>query len=613
MASKRYKSDVGRLCNAMRKARKSLQPYRRERREAVREYVGTHYSDDAATKRVPMNLLSLYISIVSRNLIAKNPRVMLSTFEHSRKPAVAAMQDWANDEIEEMRLAESLRRIVLDALFSVGIGKCALADPGDAASRAWNLEVGAPFVERIDLDDFVFDVHARDFSEVSFIGHRFRVPIEAVRDSARYNKARKDLSVSDDLAYDQDGEERVSMMGRGYVGGLGEEYKDMVDLWEIYCPRDRLVMTLADDNISGASASDLDGDAAALLEQRWLGPDDGPYEILGYEWVPGNPMPKGPVQNLIDIHTNINQVMRKLLDQSQRQKEVGFVQGAADQDGSRILNADDGDFIRVDNPDRIKVQSMGGPNAQLFALMTSLTERFSWLAGNLEIMGGLSAQSKTATQDTMLNANSLRGIADMQDSTVTYAARMIKKLCWFWWHHPQKVMRSSYKAPGVIRPIDRAVYPGMHPDARQMRREGRFEDLKIKVDPYSMQHATPQQRAKVLTDIVTQVYAPLAQIAQRQGVALDLNAFFEKIGEYADMPDLGEILTMQQPPADGADPAGGSTGSAGPGPAQTTRTYVRENMPGRTPAGNNMNLVNQLMGVNPGGAPNGQQNGSMPQ
>ena len=77
-----------------------LRRYREERREAVRAFVGHHWSEEGSTKRRPVNLIAQYVTIVGRSLIAKNPRVMLSTFDPTVKPTVKALEGWANKEIE---------------------------------------------------------------------------------------------------------------------------------------------------------------------------------------------------------------------------------------------------------------------------------------------------------------------------------------------------------------------------------------------------------------------------------------------------------------------------------------------------------------------------------
>lgn len=582
--------DVARLCGAMQRARLVLRRYRQERREAVRQYVGLHWSEEGTREQVPVNLISLYISIVSRSLIAKSPRVMLSTFQRQHKPTVSAMQSWCDKEIEDMRLATTLKRVVLDALFSIGICKVALASPAETARMAFDVEAGSAFAERVDLDDFVYDIHARDFSEVGFIGHRYRVPLEVVKQSGGiYGKARKDLAPSTDPLFNQEGDERISVLGRGTYASDVEEYEDFVDLWEIYLPRQKVVLTLADEQIAGPGEGKIKD---ALAAQKWLGSDQGPYHILSYGTVPGNSMPKGPIMDLIDLHEAVNRQYRKLIRQADRFKEVMGVSSGATEDGRRIQEANDGDLVRIDNPGKVGPMKMGGPDQMLSGLALHLKDLFGYMAGNLDMMGGLSPQSKTLGQDKLLAENASRAVSDMQDQTVNFTSDVLTSLCWYWWHDPFKVMRTTHSLPGLP---DMSITRQVGPEQRQ---SGSWDDLVLEVDPYSMQHSSPQARVQALQQIVMQVIMPMMPILQQQGIAFDVNVFLQKLAEYLDMPDLGEMVTMQEPPDQST-----TSGADKPGmPQSTNRNYTRTSMPGRTQQGNDQNLMTTLMGGNPGGA-----------
>lgn len=582
--------DHERLCKAVSASRQMLSNWRRERREAVKEYIGAHYSEDGQRHKVPYNGLSLYVSIYGRNLIAKNPRVMLSTFDHSLTSTVDAMQNWVNHELERMKFAETIRRIVIDGLFSIGIAKVSLADPPQAAKVGWGLKAGEASIQRVDLDDFVFDMHARDFEECGFIGHKYRVPLATVIDSKLYSKSRKTLTASTPRIYNEQGDARIETVSKGE--SVEDEYEDFVDLWEIYCPRYGAILTFRDDEGVGP-AEEIDGEP--LLGQKWIGPYCGPFHFLPYMIVPGNAMPKGPIQDIIDLHLAQNETLRKIMRQTERAKEIYGVQGGADADGNRTLQSNDGDMVKIDNPANIARMQFGGAQQEVIAASLAFKNLFDEAAGNISTLGGLSAQAKTATQEKMLNDNSGAGVADKQETTISFVSSVVKALCWYWWHDPYKVMRTKYELPGLERSITRYVKP-------QQRQQGRFEDLDIKVDPYSMAHSTPQMRIQGLIQIIKELWVPLAQPAMAQGITPDLRKLFKLAGKYFDQPDLERILGITEPmgqPQNG----GGATM-----PQSTERRYVRESMPGRTQKGSDLNLMSSLLGVDPGGA---QKNGQL--
>ena len=604
--------DLGRLCTSLQASRLALRFPREARRRAVSHFAGSNWSEQNR-ERNPVNMLSLYTSIVGRNLIAKNPRVLLSTFNRSARPAVKAMERWLNKAIVDMNFAGTMRRVVTDALFSMGIAKCSLMAPAEAALSAFNIEAGKPYVQRIDLDDFVFDIHARDFSECSYIGHRIRVPLAAVMDDKRnYGRTRKDLTASSDSKFNQEGDERVSVLFRGYFGQDDDEIEDMVDLWEVYLARHKLVITIPDDCLTGAMSVGKGGEPEALRVQQWIGPYCGPYQILGFKLVPGNVMVGGTIQDLIDLHVPLNQIVRKLIDQACRQKDVTLFSRGQDGDAQRIRDSRDGELVPVDQPDKINPLSMGGPNPMLFQFFIQLKEIFSWMAGNLDIMGGLSPQAKTARQDAMLNENSSRGIQDMQDSTVAATSKLLESMGWYHWHDPVAVQKAHYSVPGLpsmtrvqeIHPWNAPAVADPRTGRAEMplRRDARWDEIDVKVDPYSMTHSTPQQRANDLDALVKSVIIPMAQLLSSQGIQFDVNQYLEIMANYRDMPDLTSIITLRDPPVQEV----GSSSGAGVQPAPETTTHVRQNMPGRTRQGNDMNMMNSLAGVNAGGSPNGQ-------
>ncbi len=125
----------------------------------------------------------------------------------------------------------------------------------------------------------------------------------------------------------------------------------------------------------------------------------------------------------------------------------------------------------------------------------------------------------------------------------------------------------------------------------------------MRIDPYSLGAATPAARMGAINEIIKGIYLPLAQLAQQQGVSLDLNAYLKIAAELIDEPRIAEILTIQQP-----TPPEGQEGGGAPGgmPAETTRNYVRQSKSTQTRQGSDRNLVTTLLGGNPGGNPNGQ-------
>ncbi len=598
------------LVYSMRRSRLVLQRYRENRRELVRQFIGKNYSEHGTDNDVVINLFALFVSVVGRGLIPQHPRVMYSTFDYGLKPAVSAMQSWANRHIKKTKFKNSVERVITDALFSIGIAKVALVTPAESASRAFTIGAGQPLTMPIDLDDWVFDTHCHDFSEYGYMGHRFRVPLAVVKDDPHYNRTRKQLQASTDKLYNEQGDERIGVLGRGTYG-WDDEYEDMVDLWEVYLPRHRTVITLADDYLTGATGLPMDGNEEGLGSKRWIGPDCGPYHVLAYSVVPGNPMPKAPLQDLRGLHEAANRSMRKMIQTIDRIKEVGLVNGGATEDGRRIMDLNDGEIGRVDDTNSVKQMVFGGQAVQtLWAMTMGIDEKFSKMSGNLDILGGLAPEAKTLGQDKMLNENSSRQMAAMQNDTIDYSAQLLEALSWYWWHDPYQVQRTLYTLPGLPgMTMKREVYPQDAKDQmgrpQMLRRQGRYEDLNIEIDPYTYQYQTPQTQLQGIMNFMQTVVMPMMPMLQQQGKVIDMDAFMHLVSECMNNPRMNEIFTIQEQPQDGSD--GTQAPDRTPMPAKTERSYTRHNVSEQTPQSSARNDIQAMLGNNVGGSPNGQR------
>lgn len=581
--------DLGNLCIAAARARLVLARQRQIMVDMVRDYSGPYWGAEWESGRntQPINLIGLYVAITLRGLISKNPRAMLGTFSPEASSVVSTLEDWFNTHVDKIDLAKTLKRTYLDMMFTMGIVKTGLCTPLDAAMAGWGVQAGEPFTERIDFDDYVYDIHARDISE-SWQAHRIRVPLDLAKKF--YGKKAKDLEESEDRLFNMEGDERISVLGRGMYGD-NNEYRPMVDLWEFWLPWEGVTVVVRDEFLGGSShgiATNRMGEfkAQALKVQPWIGPPKGPFRTKSFITINGNAMGKGPVQDLWDLHNAVNNIGRKQIEQARRQKEVIFVQGGADADGNRLLATSDGEAARCDNPQSIVATKWGGPNNENYVLMNDLIQRCSWIGGNFEVRGGLSPQGKTATQENILNQNSAGTDADMQSIAADFAAEIMHDICWWHYHHPHNTMAAPWSPKGHPElKVQRLLTP-------QQRQQIPWETLHLKVDPYSMGHQNPQQRMATLNQVL-QMMAPFAPLAAQVGRQLDFNALLAKIGKYTDDPDLEAIWGTQAVAPEGADMGQGG------GPQETT--HVRKNEPGRTMQGDQMNLRNALLGVNQGG------------
>jgi hypothetical protein len=553
---------------------------------------------------MPINMLEMIHTIVGGRLVSNNPQVSISTDLPDAKSVAEAVEQWINKQIPRIKLCQTLQNAATDSIDWFGVVMVSLATPATAALTGWRIKAGEPYAEGVDPDDYIWDLHSRRFDMPNWEGHRFRIPLRAAK--KMYGASRDGVALEEnaDRMYNLEGDERPSMISRTTT--LGEdELEEMIDLWHFYIPAYRMCVILRDDDLRGSLTVGHAGKnvGKVLDAYAWIGPDSGPYHKFVLKNLPNNSMPKGLIQDALDLNECINLLARKLMRQGDRQKEVIIASNQANKDAEKIFKTSDGEGAYCDRPDQVKAVYFGGPNQQNFQLMNALIDRLSWLVGNLELLGGLGPQSGTAKQDELLNENSSTTTQNMQQRTMNGIISVANALAWFWYHDPYKVMSVTYYLPGspqVNAPIQVHPHPaasGEAPDPNKMYRNWKFEDLNLHIDPYTVQYQSPQQRQAAIDATVQNVIMPMMAILQANGVQFDVRAYLEKKAKMQQMPDLMELVKMVRTQVQGTSPEQqqGNEPTAAVKPANTTRNYTRRSEPG-TSAGQQMQYGNSMVG-----------------
>jgi len=567
-------TEYERLNMSVQRDRRRLEDFRELQVEFARRYAGKHYSNSTDIEEQPVNLIAQFVDITGPLLVSANPRVMLGISDPQHKPTVAAMEAHTNKRLAKMHIDEILRQWARDATFGLGILKCALADPNEAADD-YRKTPGEAFLLNVDFDDWVHDTGTKKLHKAAYMGHRICAPLAMFQDSDLYDQeVVKNLVPVMHPQTNESGDDRINTLSYDDDGWDGD-YEDYVEVWEIYLRRQGLIITMA-----------LDQDAPLRI-QKWIGPSCGPYHFLTFAEVIGNAMPLPPIAQLIDLHDLANELYRKLERQASRQKSILLVRSGNVNDGNRIIKANDGDAIKSDDPSSAQEVRFGGPDNMNLMFTIRAMEDFSRQAGNLDVLGGLSTQADTATQEKMLQANSSAKMRSMQQRTINATRDVLTALQWFYWYDPFQTYKVRRQIPGVEGvEITSLITPQM--------RLIPFEELEIDIDPYSMGDDSPASRLAALNQIMTQVLIPMAGLLERQGIQIDISAWLKLVAKYQNMPDLFDIVKLSGQQYDSV-----SNGEQeGPGmPSQTTRTYERVNRPGGTRIGKDHALMQTLLGA----------------
>ena len=549
------RSDLMRLKKAFEESERRLRPFRDEREFFVQQFAGSHFGQqESKIDRVPMNVIDQLVTVYTTSLVSDNPRVSVSAPRNPVALAKEAMRlEKATDQVLiDQGIEGKIKQWVQDAMFSIGIaysgikyaGTTDLEDGGDLVT------VTEPFVARIDLDDFAFDVGANRWGEVAWAGHCERVPVESVVEAPDFDERAKREVKPMETGHRLSETNRVDELAFGRR--RGSEYQPYTDVLTFWLRRENLIVKVPRSF------------ERALVAFEYEGTDIGPYDMLNYGLVPNSIMPRSPVAGLVDLHELMNDLFRQSADQALRQKTIAAV--TDDDDGQRITKAEDGEGIKVKNPNAVRELRFGGADPANLSMILQLREMFSQFAGNLDLLAGIAPQSATASQDRLLSQNASQRMQALQRDTVNFLESVIRKVMWYEWTDPVRERTISVEAPGKI-----VLSVPWNMDTRR----GDFLDFNFQVDPYSMQHRSPNEKLNMMMQVFGSFIAPQVGMFAQQGVQINYRELLRKVAKLGNVPELEEIIQVAGVDA-GTQPLVAGTGPEVAGkPAQTTREYIR--------------------------------------
>lgn len=564
--SKLHDIDVERLRESMEWSARQLAPFRQLHTEAVKYYAGSRYAGTGVA-RMPVNMMRLAVDIWVRQLVSQDPRCLVLTNASELKIDAYELEIAVNHVFRQIQLGDTLARVVRDAMFTLGIMKIGVTEQYLAASSGMPSAGGQVFAEPVLFEDWLHDANARSLEECDWYGNRYRVPLQSVLGNEEYSKeARSRLertrsrNMGDGLGESQSRESEIT----GASDFNRTEFREHIELWDIYIPSDRVVVTLA------AQAG-----TPALAVKPWVGPEQGPFRLLFLSRVPGNLLPAAPAQHIYELQDLLTRLFNQLGRQASRQKTLTIVDGQADADGTaeRVMDGDDGAVIRTSHIDGVREMKYGGIDPGNFQFVDYIKQLFSYLGGNLDAMGGLAQQANTLGQEQLLVQTSSEMIRDMQAKVLKFTKDVMTDLGW--WLYTDQL--GSYDLAKNIEGYGEIPFQ-YGPDNRRAE----FYNFNLDLSPYSLQSKGPQERLSAIMQISQNLLLPLAPQMGEWGLQLNLKKLIELVGKYSDLPEIADLISSDQKLMGSGivqNPHGRGGGSERPLQSpNTTRNYVRSNV-----------------------------------
>jgi hypothetical protein len=553
-----------RLVKSIEWSNRQLEFPRRKRLETIWLYVGSHFAEAARSKRIPVNHLKMAVDIYSRALAPHSPRVMMRTYNEEMMAVAADMELAVNQIPREINLDQTLRRWVIEALFSMGILKCGLRTVGNVLGQPY----GSTFVDNVTIDDYFCDMSAKRQDLIQYEGNSYWRDYDEIKDAEWIEEsARRWVKPDKHTVHNERGERQAQDLS---VQESACEYEKRIWLRDVWIPKEKLLVTYGVTSKKQFACREITGPA--------------PYLKLGFSEVPGNLLPLPPVQIWRDLHELANAVFRKLGNQADGEKSVLGFQGGNDEEVQAFQGSADGDGILYQGSEP-KTLRAGGVNTNTLMFYNQCKDLSSYFAGNLDSLGGLAQLTETVGQDKLLSEAASAQLRDMSASTVRETRQVFESLAYYEWSDPVKTRTIAKPIPGT----DITIPVPFGPE----QKTGDFKDLEIDIDIYSLQDTSPQMRLQKLSAIMQQYVLPLGPFIEQAGGVIDFQKLLEYVARYADMPEIKQIVQFAEGYGPSPQSQRNQSGRAALTPNQP-REYVHHS-PGPSKQGMQNQMIQQMM------------------
>jgi len=478
-----------------------MKQYRRARVMFIKEFVGQYYKEySGLTGNEPINLIFHTIRSIVPNLVMKEPINELIT-EYLPQQEYGELLGLAIDKTQrDIKLKDTLRAWVISAFFGWGILKSGLASSGETLQFGdMNVDPGQVYTELVDLDDFVFDPVCTSLEKSSFFGNRIRIPRQILLDTDGYDH---DLIKTLPLSSFAKGKETEQMTKKHAAVVEMYTMQDFVDVVELWVPEADSLVTIPDPE--------------QLMTEKYLrvtdyyGPEEGSYTFLSFTpAVPNNPFPVAPVSIWYDIHKIANRVFKKLMDQTDRQKDVLMYNPAQADEAQDVIEARDGETVATQDPTGINVVSFGGQNVKNEMMLQQLQMWYNYMSGNPDQMAGnmtagTKGRSETATRSQILQSNANISIEDARDILYDATAEVSKKIGWY-----------LHTDPLISLPLTKRTTGGeqIQLELTPEQRQGDFLKFTFRIIPRSMSRLDPIIKSKRMVEFTTNMLPAVANTA----------------------------------------------------------------------------------------------------
>lgn len=501
-----------------------------QRDNAIEQMVGPRYGNDKTSPR-----RRNAINLIAQTLITLYPHLFPQTLKHvcrAQNPALefeALMLGLCLDHrAEEEDLPGTILRAGMDAM----VGPCGVLRTGIKAGtdlykvEGRSFDPGAIYTAYVDLDDFAIDSTAKRRSEAKWEAYRWRASRQTLLESGIY-----DQEIIKGLPkYQPDG----NTIGTGRPGGW-EEMIDTVQLWDVFLYEgdNTYCVTMGGTWSTGTGGVISGGKILNVYPHE--GPERTPLDWVSFYDIPGRVAPLPPVLLWRELHDAIAKVGDKIVRAIVESKVIMGYEPTGIDDAKAAKNAEHLQLVKMKNPKAITPLVLEGNSDALLSGFTFLSQQGSDAAGNIKQKAGLESEAKTATEASMLNANSDQRIRWMRERVHSTLKSVAKKRAWYVVTDPL-----INKVTGVRTPGGERIALAYTAEAR----EGDPLDFMVDIEPYQPESGDPNVRLRRIVELFSQVLP--AVIPGLQTGLFDPQGVFSILSREFGNDDLDRMLLNSQ-------------------------------------------------------------------
>lgn len=525
------KSLPARLQDLAKAWQKFMEPALKHRQQLLRARA-SGYFDENYNRYHTLNLIDRGISTIVPFLVEGNPKVLVTTKIKNYRAQSRKLTLALNQLIQQINLAKD---VLIPAATNAMVG-AAITRTDFYYDRLISLDnevikLGSPRVELIDDSNYIGDVSAKRRSDFIFEGDIYTLPTEYAKDffagKDKFGNQIADYIGSDrQLFPDYNPRDMVGIDDNRQRFSL-RDYTTFIDL---YLRDENTIVTIMP---KGKKAK-------ILREREWEGPGSGPYDYLGFTFMPEVPIPIPPAWFWLDMDTSVNIIVDKMRKSAESQKDI-FVGPADSEEAMEKALKTKHLGTLLGTAGEFETKSMGGiKDSSNWDFVNFLLMEQTKTGANPDILAGRGTQAPTFGQEQMLYNNATRVVGNMYTRYQDFMISIIDKLAWAFMTDPRTEVPVVNDIPGY------GPLPTVFSSADKV---GNFYDYVFDIVPHSTQRTSPEMLYQKSMQFLTQWVMPTLPMAMQQGAQLDIPTTTVDLAELAGLPSFNQYYHTAVPQA----------------------------------------------------------------